>query len=537
MAAFSTEDLQDMTLEEAAEACKRHVVEQEAKGKKQIPRGAGDTRAFVKRVDKIAENISKNKKKSFVGLTLGGMMVPGGGGPFLGATIFGAAVLYNKWRGKEQNKSFPPQENLLPLVFSECLKDLGMDDETRKGCMTQLAALPVEHRKALMESMVTTSLTKTLGQYKQTDAEREVQDITQQENADWYRGMLVEGAGYPQNKVDAAMKQFHSASSDQQLTLMNTIKEFCANNSEACQTNRIARVNECRERIIEKFSDPDVCAGQLLAHGSKVRYDGSVYDVDAVDMPLYEQVKAEQYIQAVREKKGLPLAVADPSARYEHWLVNGFGVSKDVAETMISDSRIKEMSYSEAMDTMYDGLLQYAEGMSPEQEQAQRAALQTGRKTMRQKIVEHFMASGSGQDGQTDIDTAALHLDNFRRMRTTEYDLSTVPSYTWGDLSPAGRNNARGELFYEQRQMGLNPAQIGAGLNQRDLEQIRQIVERDAVKKQMAHTRDTHHDTQATHAEHRLGIGPLEFIDLPGGPDTLPEPPAPPSAENFEFGG
>jgi len=174
--------------------------------------------------------------------------------------------------------------------------------------------------------------------------------------------------------------------------------------------------------------------------------------------------------------------------------------------------------------------------MSSEQEQAQRAVLQTGRQAMRQRIVEHFM--DSGQDGQADINMAALHLDNFKRMRTTEYDLNTVPCYTWGDLSPAGRNNALGELFYERRQMGFDPAQIEAGLSQDDLEQIRQIVQRDAVKKQMAHTRNTHHDTKATHAEHRLGI----VIDFPDpsrweGADTIPEPPMPPSAENFEFGG
>lgn len=535
MAEFNMEDLQDMTLEEAAEACKRHVAEQEAEGKKQIPRGAAAGSAFVKRLDKLAESISRNKKRSFVGLTLGGMMVPGGGGPFMGATVFGAAVLYNKWRSKEQGKSLPPQEDLLPVVFSECLKDLGMDDETRKVCMTQLAALPVEHRKALMESMVTTSLKKTLAQYKRTDAEHEVQDLTQKENADWYRDMLVEGAAYPQNKVEAQMKQFHDASPDHQLTLMKTIEEFCANNPEACQANRIARVNECREQIIRKFSDPDVCAGQLLAHGSKVRYDGLVYDVDSVDVPLREQVMAEQYIHEFREQKGLPPAVVDPLARYEHWLINGLGI-KENTETMIVPDRIKKMSYSDAMETVYYELLQYTDAISPEREQVLRTALQTDRQEMRQRIVAHFTTSG--QDGQVDTNMAALHLDNFKRMRTTEYDLNTVPCYTWGDLSPTGRNNALGELFYERRQMGLDPAQTEAGLSQEDLEQIRKIVQRDAVKKQMAHTRNTHHDTKATHAEHRLGI----VIDFPDpdhreSPDTIPEPPIPTSTENFEFGG
>ena len=523
MAGFSIEDLQDMTLEEATEACKRHVAEEATAGNKWTPRGPAGANTFVRRLDKMAESISKNKKRSFVGLTLGGMMVPGGGGPFMGAALFGAAVLYNKWRSKEQNQSLPPQENLLPLVFSECLKDLGMDDETRKMCMAQIAALPVEHRKALMESMVTTSLEKTLGQYMQMD---EVQDIAQEENADRYRDMLIEGAAYPQNKVEAQMQQFLSASPEQQLTLMETIQEFCTNNREACRENRIARVNECRQQIIETFSDPDVCAGQLLAHGSKVRYDGSIYDVDAADLPLREQIKAEQYIHAFREKMGLPAVILNPIARYEHWLTNGLGLSEEDAETMIADSRVKEMSYSDAMDTMYRDLLQYAEGISPEQEEAQRAELQTGRQATRQKIVEHFTASGP--DGRVDVNMAALHLDNFRRMRTTTYDLNTVPSYSWGDLSPVGRNNALGELFYEQRQMGIEP---GAGLNQADLEQIRRIVERDAVKKQMAHTRDTHHDTKATHAEHRLGIGSFDFIDFPD-PDTMPELP---STEDFEF--
>lgn len=534
MAEFHIEDLQDMTIEEVAEACKRHVTEQEEKGEKIIPRGAGAAHTFVKRLDKMAETISKNKKRSFVGLVLGGMMVPGGGGPFMGASVFGAAVLYNKLRNKEQGKSLPPQEDLLPVVFGECLKDLGMDDETRKICLAQLAALPVEHRKTLMESMVESSVEKTLKQYTQTDTAREMGDIVKQEEADVYQKWLIEEAAYPQNKVDAYMKQFRDATPEHQLILMKTIEEFCVNNPEVCQANKVARVNECREQIIEKFSDPDVCAGQLLAHGDKVRYDGFVYDVDAVDMPLQQQIKAERYMYAIRERKGLPIAVADPVSRYEHWLTNGFGLALEDAEVMISDSRIGDMSYFNAMDAMYAGLLKCAEGITPEQEWAQRESLQTGRKATRQKIVEHFI--DSGENGTT---TAALHLDNFRRMRTKTYDLDAVPSYTWDDLSPVSRNNALGELFYEQGQMSIEPASSEAGENQEDFEQIQQIAKRDSVKKQMAHTRDTHHDTKATHAEHRLGIEMSGMIDFPD-PEWWEVPEfstEQKDTENFEFGG